>query len=73
MQYVLMIGVMLILLVLCLFVLLRVAARLRVIDDQLREVPGNSSYRQVVPLITLLYLIMFLLITVTCSGYIDGT
>jgi hypothetical protein len=34
---------------------------------------GISNLREVVPLITLLYLIMFLLITVTCSGYIDGT
>jgi hypothetical protein len=31
-------------------------------------VPGFSSPRQVVHLITLLYLIMFLLITMTCSG-----
>jgi hypothetical protein len=29
---------------------------------------GISSHRQVVPLITLLYLIMFLLITMICSG-----
>jgi hypothetical protein len=29
---------------------------------------GISSVRQVVALITFLYLIMFLLITVTCSG-----
>jgi hypothetical protein len=27
-----------------------------------------ASIRQVMPLITLLYLIMFMLITVTCSG-----
>jgi hypothetical protein len=31
-----------------------------------------ASHRQVVPLITLLYLIMFLLITVTCSGNLMG-
>jgi hypothetical protein len=37
-------------------------------EDQVGEVPKISSLRQVVPLITLLYLIMFLLITVTCSG-----
>jgi hypothetical protein len=29
---------------------------------------GISSLRQVVPLITFLYLVMFLLITLTCSG-----
>jgi hypothetical protein len=29
---------------------------------------GILSLRQLVPLITFLYLIMFLLITVTCSG-----
>jgi hypothetical protein len=36
-------------------------------EDQLGEVPGISNIRQVVPLITLLYLIMFLLIIVACS------
>jgi inner membrane protein involved in colicin E2 resistance len=55
MQFVVMFGVMLILPIPCLFVLLRVVARLRVTDDQLGEVPGNSSYRQVVPLITFLF------------------
>jgi hypothetical protein len=29
---------------------------------------GISSHRQVVLLITLIYLIMFLLVTITCSG-----
>jgi hypothetical protein len=42
-----------------LYVLLLVAARLRVTEDQLGEVSRNSSYTQVVPLISLLYLIMF--------------
>jgi membrane-anchored glycerophosphoryl diester phosphodiesterase (GDPDase) len=55
-------------LLVCFYVMLRVAGRLRVTEDQFGEVPGNSSYRQVVPLITFLYLIMFLLINVTCSG-----
>jgi inner membrane protein involved in colicin E2 resistance len=55
MQFVVMFGVMLILPIPCLFVFLRVAARLRVTDDQLSEVPRNSSYRQVVPLITFLF------------------
>jgi hypothetical protein len=50
------------------YVLLRGAARLRDIEDQLGEVPRNSSHRQVVPLITLLYLIMFLLIIIICIG-----
>jgi hypothetical protein len=31
------------------------------------EVPGVASIRQVMPLINLLYLIMFILVTVTCS------
>jgi hypothetical protein len=34
---------------------------------------GILSLTQVVPLITFLYLIMFPLITMTCSGYFDGT
>jgi hypothetical protein len=37
-------------------------------EDQFGELPGISSHRQVVPLITFLYLIMFMLITVTCLG-----
>jgi hypothetical protein len=51
-----MFGVMLFLCTPCLFVLLRVAVRLRVTEDQLGEVPRNSSYRQVVPLITFLFI-----------------
>jgi hypothetical protein len=36
-------------------------------EDQIGEIPRVAPKRQVVPLITLLYRIMFLLITVTCS------
>jgi hypothetical protein len=57
MQFVLMFDVMLILPIPCLFVLLRLAARLLILKTKL--VPGISSPRQVVPLITLFYLIMF--------------
>jgi hypothetical protein len=55
MWFILMFDVMLFLRNPCLFVLLRVAARLQVTEDQLGEVPGNSSYRQVVLLITFLF------------------
>jgi hypothetical protein len=37
-------------------------------NTNLVKYPGDSPKRQVVPLITLLYLIMFLLITLACSG-----
>jgi hypothetical protein len=37
-------------------------------ENQFGELPGISSHRQVVSLITFIYLIMFMLITVTFSG-----
>jgi hypothetical protein len=58
MQFVLMFGVMLILPIPCLFVLLRIAVRLRV-PWRPSWYMGISSLRQVVLLITPFYLIMF--------------
>jgi hypothetical protein len=37
-------------------------------EDQIGEVLGVVPKRQVVPLISFLYLILFSIITVTCSG-----
>jgi hypothetical protein len=56
-----MFGVMLMLHIPCLFVLLRLAVRSREPEEQVgtKLVPGISSPRQVVPLITSFYLVMF--------------
>jgi hypothetical protein len=51
-----------------LYVLLQVVGGYESLEDQFGEVPEISSLRQVVPLITFLYLIIFMLITVTCLG-----
>jgi hypothetical protein len=37
-------------------------------EDKIEEVPGVAPKRQVVPFMSFLYLILFLLITVTSSG-----
>jgi hypothetical protein len=67
MQYVLMFGVMLIF-AYTMSVCIATSSREVMSHWKTNLVPGISCLRQVVPLITLLYLIMFLLITVTCSG-----
>jgi hypothetical protein len=66
MQFALMFGVMLILPILCFFVFLRIELgheNLKII-----LVLGISSLRQVVPLITPFYPIMFILIIMICKG-----
>jgi predicted secreted protein len=68
MQFVFMFGVMLILPILCLFVLLRLAVSSRESEDH--PVPGISSPRQVVPLITFIYPIIFCIIILACIGLI---
>jgi hypothetical protein len=65
-----MFGVMLILPTPCLFVLLSSSEVMSHLKTRL--VPGISSLRQVVPLITFLYLIMFLLITVHAQVNLMG-
>jgi hypothetical protein len=69
MQYVLMFGVMLIFSY-SMFVCIATSSSevTSHLKTKLVKYLGISSLRQVVPLITLLYLIMFLLITVSCSG-----
>jgi hypothetical protein len=70
MLFVLMFGVLLFLCAPCLFVCIATNSGevTRKSKDQLGEVLGISSLSQVVPLITILYLIIFLLITVRCSS-----
>jgi hypothetical protein len=65
-----MFGVMLFyVLLVYLYVLLRVAARLQVIWRPTWYLPTlDLKSKEIVPLITFLYLIMFLLIIVTCLG-----
>jgi hypothetical protein len=69
MQYVLMFGVMLIFSY-SMFVCIAMSSSevTSHLKTKLVKYLGISSLRQVVPLITLLYLIMFLLIIVSCSG-----
>jgi hypothetical protein len=69
MQYVLMVGVMLIFSY-SMFVCIAMSSSevTSHLKTKLVKYLGISSLRQVVPLITLLYLIMFLLIIVSCSG-----
>jgi hypothetical protein len=67
MQFVLMFGVMLIF-AYTMSVCIATSSREVMSHRKINMVPGISSLRQVVCLITLLYLIMFLLITVTCLG-----
>jgi hypothetical protein len=69
MQYDLMFGVMLILSIPCLSVLLRLAVRSRGSEEE-TLVTGISSVRQVVPLITFVYSIIFFIITIQCIGLI---
>jgi hypothetical protein len=52
------------------YVLLRVAARSRKIEDQFGDVLGFSSLRQVVPLITFIYPIIFFIIIYSGIGLI---
>jgi hypothetical protein len=63
-------GVLLFLSTSCLFVCIAMSSSevTSHLKTKLVKYLGISSLRQVVPLITLLYLTMFLLITVTCSG-----
>jgi hypothetical protein len=61
-----MFGVMLILPIPCLFVLLRLARGYE--SPKSKLVPGISSPRQVVPLITSIYPLMLLLIIMICIG-----
>jgi hypothetical protein len=70
MLFVLMYGVLLFLSTSCLFVCIAMSSSevTSHLKTKLVKYLGISSLRQVVPLITLLYLTMFLLITVTCSG-----
>jgi hypothetical protein len=67
MQFVLMFGVMLIF-AYTMSVCIATSRREVMSHRKTNMVPGISSLRQVVCLITLLYLIMFMLINVTCSG-----
>jgi hypothetical protein len=67
MYFVYMFGVMLILPIHYLYVLLRLAVRIHIIWDN-KLVPGISSPRQVVPLITSFYPVMFLLIIMIYIG-----
>ena len=67
-MYFYMFGMMLILPIPCLSVLLRLAVRTSHLKIIL--VPGISSLRQVVPLITSIYPIMFFIITYSCIGLI---
>jgi hypothetical protein len=60
-----MFGVMLIFSIPCLFVLLRLAGHE---DLKIILLPGISSVRQVVPLITFVYPIMFFIIIYSCIG-----
>jgi hypothetical protein len=68
MQFVLMFGVVLMLSIPCFYVLLRLAVRSRESEDH----PDTriSSPRQVVPLITFIYPIMFSIIILSCLGLI---
>jgi hypothetical protein len=71
MQFVLMFGVMFFFLY-HVFCIATISSEVtRILKSKL--VPRMLSLRQVVPLITFLYPIMFMLITVTCSGYSDRT
>jgi hypothetical protein len=67
MQFVLMFGVMLIF-AYTMFVCIATTSSEVTSHLKTKLVPGISCLRQVVPLITFLYPIMFLSITVTCSG-----
>jgi hypothetical protein len=68
MQFVLMFGVMLTMSIPCLFVLLQLAVRSRESKDH--PIPRISSPRQVVPLITFIYPLMFSIFFLACIGLV---